>query len=114
MPGNFTSKPGMMWKFTSARSVQSIRNGSHLFRNRRTMWQMIREVLSGQYRMSGLTVVVTVVAIAYIVFPFDIIPDFIPVLGWTDDGLVVYLVLKRLVKETQRFNRFKALERKGN
>jgi uncharacterized membrane protein YkvA (DUF1232 family) len=75
---------------------------------------MIREVLSGQYRMSGLTLMVTILAIAYIVFPFDLIPDFIPVLGWIDDGVVLYLLLRRLVTETQRFNRYKAMERKGN
>lgn len=103
-----------MSKITSARPVANIRHGFHLFRNRRTLWQMIREVLSGQYRMSGLTLMITILAIAYIVFPFDLIPDFIPVLGWIDDGVVLYLLLKRLVSETQRFNRYKAMERKGS
>ena len=75
---------------------------------------MIREVLSGHYRMSFLTTLIAIVSIAYIIYPFDLIPDFIPVIGWTDDALVFYLLLRRLVKETQRFTRFKAMERKGN
>ena len=102
-----------MSRFTSVRPVQNVRNGLHLFRNRKTMWQMLRETLSGNYKMSFLTIGILLAALAYIVFPFDLIPDFIPVLGWIDDGLVLYLTLKRLVKETQRYSRFKAMERKG-
>ena len=63
--------------------------------------------------MSFLTMAIVILALVYIVFPFDLIPDYIPVLGWIDDGVVLYLTLKRLVRETQRYNRFKALERKN-
>ena len=101
-----------MSKFTPLRPVQNVHHGWHLFRNRRTLWQMIREVARGHYRMSFLTTVIAIVSIAYIIYPFDLIPDYIPVLGWIDDGVVFYLLLKRLVFETHRFNRFKAMERK--
>jgi len=74
---------------------------------------MLREVLHGSYRMSFLTTAVVLLGLAYIIFPFDLVPDFIPVLGWLDDGLVLYLLLRRFTKETQRYNRFKAMERKG-
>ena len=73
---------------------------------------MVREALAGRYKMSFLTVFVSVFAIAYIIFPFDLIPDYIPVIGWIDDALVFYLLLRRLTTETQRYNRFKAMERK--
>jgi uncharacterized membrane protein YkvA (DUF1232 family) len=92
--------------------MHNVRNGIHLFRNRKTLWQMLREVFRGQYRMSFITTAIAVIAIFYIVFPFDVVPDFIPVVGWLDDGLVIYLLLKRLVKETQRFNRHKAMARR--
>lgn len=75
---------------------------------------MIREVLAGQYRMSLLTLVIVVLSVAYVIWPFDIIPDFIPIAGWTDDAVVLYFLLRRLVKETQRFTRFKAMERRGS
>jgi len=101
-----------MFKRASARRIQTVRSGWHLFRNRKTLWQMIREVLSGKYRMSLLTMLVVIISLVYIVFPFDIIPDYIPVLGWLDDGLIFYLMVKRLHIETQRFNRFKAMERR--
>jgi uncharacterized membrane protein YkvA (DUF1232 family) len=101
-----------MSKFTSVRTGQNIHHGLHLFRNRRTLWQMMREVLKGHYRMSLLTTVILIISIAYIIYPFDLIPDSIPVLGWLDDGIVLYLLLLRLVYETKRYNRFKAMERK--
>lgn len=103
-----------MSKLTSARPAQTIRHGWHLFRNRRTMWQMMREALKGHYRMSLFTTLVLLFAIAYVIFPFDLIPDYIPVVGWIDDGVVVYLLLKQLGKETQRYNRFKAKERRSS
>ncbi len=75
---------------------------------------MLREVFNGHYRMSFLTNALTILAIAYIVFPFDLVPDYIPVLGWIDDGAVFYLLILRLEKETHRYNRFKAMERKNS
>ncbi len=102
-----------MPKITSARPAQNIRHGWHLFRNRKTLWQMIREVLSGRYKMSLFTNIVVILSLLYNVFPFDLIPDTIPVLGWIDDGIVLFLLIKRLQKETLRYMRFKAMERRG-
>ena len=34
-----------------------------------------------------------VVCLAYLAMPIDLIPDFIPFLGWADDALVVLLML---------------------
>ena len=74
---------------------------------------MIREALGGQYRMSLFTTLVFIASLAYIVFPFDLIPDYIPVVGWIDDGVVAYLFLRQLNKETERYIRFKAAERRN-
>lgn len=73
---------------------------------------MLGAVLNGSYKMSLFTTMAMLFAIGYILFPFDVVPDFIPVLGWIDDGLVFYLLLRRLSKETQRYNRYKAMERR--
>lgn len=36
--------------------------------------------------------------LAYLALPFDLIPDFIPVLGYADDVIVVALVLRSVVR----------------
>jgi uncharacterized membrane protein YkvA (DUF1232 family) len=103
-----------MPKIIPARHVKNVRHATHLFHSRRTLWQMIREAFSGRYKMSFLTTLAIIFGIAYIVFPFDLIPDYIPVLGWIDDGLVLYLILKRLSFETHRYNRQKAMARRNS
>ena len=39
-----------------------------------------------------------VLLFAYLALPFDLVPDFIPVLGYADDAIVVALVLRSVVR----------------
>ena len=39
------------------------------------------------------------VLVAYLAVPFDLVPDFIPVLGYADDVLAVALVLRSVVRK---------------
>ena len=102
-----------MAKLTPVRHVRNIKNAANLFQNRKTLWAMLRDVLGGRYKMSMMTNLAVVLGIVYVLFPFDIVPDFLPILGWADDGALIYMVIKRLQKETQRYNRFKVMERRG-
>jgi uncharacterized membrane protein YkvA (DUF1232 family) len=95
-----------------SRPIKNVQNGLHLVRNRKTMWQMLRDTVHGEYRMSVRAKIFSGLAVLYILFPFDIIPDYIPVLGWIDDGFAFYLLLKLMNSETQRYARQKAIERK--
>ncbi|GAA2386712.1 YkvA family protein [Nonomuraea africana] len=36
--------------------------------------------------------------LAYLAMPFDLVPDFVPVLGYADDAIVVTLVLRSVVR----------------
>ena len=44
-------------------------------------------------------------ALAYVVLPTDLVPDFIPMLGWIDDALVVKLVMDSAKSEISRYRR---------
>ena len=35
---------------------------------------------------------------AYLLMPFDLVPDFIPVVGWADDALVVVWGLRSIAR----------------
>ncbi|MBB5139046.1 uncharacterized membrane protein YkvA (DUF1232 family) [Thermocatellispora tengchongensis] len=39
-----------------------------------------------------------VLLLAYLAMPFDLVPDFVPVLGQADDAIVVALVLRSVVR----------------
>jgi uncharacterized membrane protein YkvA (DUF1232 family) len=36
--------------------------------------------------------------LAYLAIPFDLVPDFVPVLGYADDAIIVSLVLRSVVR----------------
>jgi uncharacterized membrane protein YkvA (DUF1232 family) len=58
----------------------------------------------GDYRdVSRRTVVLGVLTAAYLVTPIDLIPDFIPVVGFLDDVAVVGFLLKRIAGDLERF-----------
>ncbi len=73
---------------------------------------MLRAVTNGSYRISLWAKVTAPICLAYIVFPFDLVPDYIPLLGWLDDSVVLILLMNTLRKETERFIRHKAMQRK--
>lgn len=39
------------------------------------------------------------VLVAYLALPFDLVPDFIPVLGYADDVIVIAVVLRSVVRQ---------------
>src|SRR5690606_28868023 len=100
----------VMPKFTSMKTGRNMRQATQLFSNRKTLMIMLREAFRGKYKMSFLTSLSLALGLLYILSPLDF--DWLPVIGWIDDGFVFYLMLKRLYAETQRYIRFKAMERK--
>jgi uncharacterized membrane protein YkvA (DUF1232 family) len=68
------------------------------------MVRVIRDFQRGQYRdMAASKLLIIIAAIIYFVSPFDVIPDWIPVLGHIDDAFVITLALKSVRSDLDTF-----------
>lgn len=58
----------------------------------------------GTYReVSGQSVILILAGLIYLVSPVDLIPDFIPVAGYTDDVVVLGFVVRTVREELEAF-----------
>lgn len=97
-----------MAKISFVRPLQNARRLHGLFKNRVLIFQMIRDMIRGKYKPSLINFLIFIVGFAYILFPLDVMPDFIPVLGWIDDGAIIFFLAKRLLNEAEKYLRWKA------
>jgi uncharacterized membrane protein YkvA (DUF1232 family) len=70
------------------------------------LWSYLRDPGVGTWRK-----LVGLAAVAYVIWPLDLIPDGIPVLGWLDDAGILAAAAAFLVAEVRRHER--RLERAG-
>lgn len=57
------------------------------------VWAMLRDA-----RTPLAAKLTAVLAILYVISPIDLVSDFIPILGWLDDGLIAYVLLQLAFK----------------
>ena len=68
------------------------------------MVRLARDYQTGDYRDTPRPkLLIVIAAIIYFVSPFDVIPDWLPVLGHIDDAFVVGLALKSVRAELDSF-----------
>ncbi len=60
-------------------------------------------VTDKQFKLDKKTYIAIAGALAYVVLPIDIVPDFIPGVGFIDDVFVVGIVMKSISDEIERF-----------
>jgi uncharacterized membrane protein YkvA (DUF1232 family) len=73
------------------------------------LFQMITDP---DYKVDPTTYWVVAGALAYLVLPLDVIPDFIPIVGWVDDAFIIGFVISQLKGEIERYKKFRK-EREG-
>ena len=71
---------------------------------------MLDDYYHGRYKKLPVSVILGSVAIvAYLLSPFDIVPDNIPLLGFVDDAFIINIVLELCVdKELERYRNWRA------
>ncbi len=68
------------------------------------LFEMIRAYAKKEYReVPWGTIALAAFAVIYFFSPVDLIPDFIPVVGYLDDAAVIALVVKSIQDDLRRY-----------
>ena len=79
-----------------------------LFQDLKLLIPLIKDYWKGTYRdVSVKSIVIFVVALAYIISPIDLIPDYIIGLGQIDDAVILGLSLYFLEKDLRKYKEWK-------
>ena len=71
-------------------------------------FRLLYEMVTDKYfTLNTSTYLAIAGALAYVVLPIDIIPDFIPCVGFIDDVFVVGYVMKSIADEIERFKSYR-------
>jgi uncharacterized membrane protein YkvA (DUF1232 family) len=73
--------------------------------------RMCRSLISGSYSgISPKSVFRILFALCYLFFFVDLVPDFIPLIGWVDDIAVLVWVISSLKEEIESFRKWEAVK----
>lgn len=68
---------------------------------------LLQIITDKEFSLGASTWAIIAGALAYVVLPIDVIPDFIPGLGWIDDIFVLTMVTKQLSDVIDRYQEFR-------
>jgi uncharacterized membrane protein YkvA (DUF1232 family) len=93
--------------FTPFKRLRSMIN---VLRKAPSILPLFKDVFTGNYKMPIGRFLLFLLAIAYMIWPVDVIPDFILGLGWLDDLLIFGYVSKFMEEELLKYKQAKDYE----
>jgi uncharacterized membrane protein YkvA (DUF1232 family) len=93
-----------------SRSLRRLINGpvAEMGAEATQLFSMVKDYASGSYRdLPRSTVLASVFALLYVLNPFDLMPDFIPGIGYIDDMSMVALVIGSIRRDVENYSRWR-------
>ena len=67
------------------------------------VYAMIKDHIHGNFTVNKKALIIAVLAMAYVISPLDLIPDFIPVAGFLDDAALFSYAINLISDEISRY-----------
>ena len=74
------------------------------------LYEMLRDSVRGDYEAPWASLAMIVGALVYVISPLDLIPDFIPVIGWGDDAAVVVATIKTIQGDLRDYAQWRGID----
>ena len=111
---NFTPEDLEKFKADSATAEKKSFKLGDQFETFKVMWALLQDYWKGDYKNVPWKLIAAIgFAVAYLVSPIDVIPDFIPILGFVDDAAVFSLTLAAFQSEIDTYKEWKAQQGKN-
>ncbi|HTO15530.1 MAG TPA: DUF1232 domain-containing protein [Edaphocola sp.] len=94
-------------KSKSFTPFQRLRSIIRIFQKRKIIIPMFKDFYAGRYQMPWARMLLFVFTLAYLIWPLDIVPDFIIGLGWIDDIIIFAFAADRMEEELIKYQQFK-------
>jgi uncharacterized membrane protein YkvA (DUF1232 family) len=76
-----------------------------------TFFRLLRAWATGKYRhhIPWKSVAMIIAGVLYFMDPLDLIPDFIPIIGFADDAFIIRFVMRAIHKDVERFREWEGV-----
>lgn len=78
-----------------------------MLKNLKDLYTLFRDSISGKYNLHPLTLGIIGGGLLYFIVPMDLIPDYLPVIGYLDDLAVLTTIVNSLQEEIEKYRNWK-------